>query len=441
MRLLNRPLGRLSRYRRGPVAGLLVVLMGLLLTGGLYAAFTTGVRARGQLRGPDQAGSRAVPGRLLVLPRQQRPGRQDDRRQPDRPALVGVGAAAVDFQVGTGRMPATGGGPQVPQKEGVFKPDEIAALAAYVASLGPGPAIPNPSDYSLDGLSEEQRQEAIARGGQIFLTNCTACHNFEGSGGAMPRGGYAPKIRGVEPKYIFEAMLTGPQAMDNFSNGNLSVEEKRDIIAYLQSLQDNPDYGGFGMGGIGPVSEGMFAWIVGIGSLVGRAVWIAAHTARTSKEKADIVNDNLPETTHDGSRAGRDPGADSRPGSARPRVATDRRRPEGREARRAPGRRTVRPRRRRLDPVRRQLLRRSRSATTPTRSATSAPATSRSGSDPRAGAAGHGRRDDPVGSQADGRPRDRRDAPPGGVLAGGPRGGGRRSCRPGSRSRASAVVR
>src|SRR5215208_57179 len=203
------------------------------------------------------------------------------------PAIAGVGAAAVDFQVGTGRMPATQPGPQIPDKEGTYTADEIAALAAYVASLGPGPAIPNPSDYSLDGLSDQQREEAIVRGGQIFLTNCTACHNFEGSGGAMPEGGYAPKIRGVPPKYIFEAMLTGPQAMDNFSNGNLSVEEKRDIIAYLQSLQDNPEYGGFGMGGIGPVSEGLFAWVVGIGSLVGVAVWIAAHTARSSKQKAE----------------------------------------------------------------------------------------------------------------------------------------------------------
>jgi len=154
-------------------------------------------------------------------------------------------------------------------------------------SLGPGPAIPNPADYSLEGLTDEQRQEAIVRGGLIFRTNCSACHNFEGSGGAMPNGGYAPKIRGVEPKYIVEAMLTGPQAMDDFSNGNLSMEEKRDIIAYLQSLEDNPEYGGFGMGGIGPVSEGLFAWIVGIGSLVGVAAWIAAHTARTSKQKAE----------------------------------------------------------------------------------------------------------------------------------------------------------
>jgi ubiquinol-cytochrome c reductase cytochrome c subunit len=185
-------------------------------------------------------------------------------------------------------MPATQPGPQIPQKPVTYTPTEIAELAAYVATLGPGPAIPNASDYSLEGLTDEQRQQAIAQGGQIFLTNCTACHNFEGSGGAMPKGGYAPKIRGVDPKYIFEAMLTGPQAMDTFSNGNLSVDEKRDIIAYLQSIQNNPEYGGFGMGGIGPVSEGLFAWLVGVGSLVGVAIWIAAHTARTTKQKAEL---------------------------------------------------------------------------------------------------------------------------------------------------------
>ncbi len=65
----------------------------------------------------------------------------------------------------------------------------------------------------------------------------------------MPRGGYAPKIRGVDPKYIYEAMLTGPQAMPTFSNGNLSPDEKRDVIAYLTSLEDQPDYSGFGLGG------------------------------------------------------------------------------------------------------------------------------------------------------------------------------------------------
>jgi ubiquinol-cytochrome c reductase cytochrome c subunit len=288
VRLLNLPLGRLSRHRRGPVAGLLVVLMGLVLTGGLYAAFSP---ASAKV---DDSAALAKEGHQLFLVgcsfchgTNGQGVKTLDGNQLG-PPLAGVGAAAVDFQVGTGRMPATQPGPQIAQKPVTYTPDEIAQLAAYVATLGPGPAIPNPSDYSLAGLTDEQRQQAITQGGQIFLTNCTACHNFEGSGGAMPKGGFAPKIRGVDPKYIFEAMLTGPQAMDNFSNGNLSVDEKRDIIAYLQSIQDNPDYGGFGLGGIGPVSEGLFGWLVGIGSLVGVAVWIAAHTARSSKQKVEL---------------------------------------------------------------------------------------------------------------------------------------------------------
>jgi ubiquinol-cytochrome c reductase cytochrome c subunit len=287
VRLLNRPLGRLSRHRRGPVAGLVVVLLGLLLMGGLYTAFSPA-----QAQGNNSA-AQIEQGRQLFLVGcsfchgQNGQGVKTINGNQLGPSLVGVGPAAVDFQVGTGRMPAQQPGPQIPQKEVSYTAEEIAALAAYVGSLGPGPAIPNPQDWSLAGLSDQQRQEAITRGGQIFLTNCTACHNFEGSGGAMPQGGYAPKIRGVAPKYIWEAMLTGPQAMDTFSNGNLSPTEKRDIIAYLQSIQDNPGYGGFSLGGIGPVSEGMYAWLVGIGSLVGVATWIAAHTARTSKTKTE----------------------------------------------------------------------------------------------------------------------------------------------------------
>jgi ubiquinol-cytochrome c reductase cytochrome c subunit len=287
VRFLNRPLGRLSRHRRGPVAGLLVVLMGLLLTGGLYAAFSPASAHE------DNSAAQIKKGRELFLVGcsfchgiNGQGVKTEDGNQIG-PPLVGVGAAAVDFQVGTGRMPAEQPGPQIPQKEVSYTQDEIDALAAYVASLGPGPAVPPEAEYNIDNMTDEQLQEAIVRGGEIFRTNCSACHNFEGSGGAMPRGGYAPKIRNVEARYIFEAMLTGPQAMDKFSNGNLSVEEKRDIVAYLQSIEDNPQYGGFGMGGIGPVSEGLFAWIVGIGSLVGVAIWIAAHTAKSSKQKAE----------------------------------------------------------------------------------------------------------------------------------------------------------
>jgi len=288
VRLLNRSAGRLSRHRRGPLAGLVVLLLGLVMTGSLYAAFSPAQADQTQ-SSTDQAAA----GRQLFLVGcafchgQNGEGIKTQDGNQIGPSLVGVGAAAVDFQVGTGRMPMAQPGAQAPRKKPVYTDEEIAQLAAYVASLGPGPSVPTASDYSTAGMSDSERQAAIVRGGQIFLTNCTACHNFEGSGGAMPRGGYAPKIRGVDPKYIYEAMLTGPQAMDSFSNGDLSPEEKRDVIAYLGSLNEAPGYGGFGLGGLGPVSEGLFAWLVGLGSLVGFAVWIAAHTTRSNKKKVE----------------------------------------------------------------------------------------------------------------------------------------------------------
>jgi len=289
VRLLNRSAGRISRHRRGPPAGLAVLLIGLLMTGGLYTIF-----APAQAEQAESDAELVAQGRELFLVGcafchgQNGEGISTAREGYQvGPSLVGVGAAAVDFQVGTGRMPMASPSAQAPRKEPVYSEEETAALSAYVASLGPGPAVPDESDYSIDGMSDEEREAAVVRGGQIFLTNCTACHNFDGSGGAMPQGGHAPAIRDVEPKYIYEAMLTGPQAMDVFSNGNLSPEEKRDVIAYLGSLNENPSYGGFNMGGLGPVSEGMFVWVVGLGSLVGFAFWIASHTTRSHKEEAD----------------------------------------------------------------------------------------------------------------------------------------------------------
>ena len=289
MRFLNQTAGRLSRHRRGPLAGALLLLLGLVTAGGLYTAVMTPASAE---KTQDLA-SQVEEGRELFLVGCSTchglngEGITTDRGNNLGPSLVGVGAAAVDFQVGTGRMPMAQPGAQAPRKDVAYSEEETAALAAFVASLGPGPAIPDESDYSIDGLDSAAQEAAIVRGGQLFLTNCTACHNFEGSGGAMPRGGYAPKIRGVEPKYIYEALLTGPQTMPTFSNGNLTPDEKRDIIAYLGSLDDAAAIGGFTMGGLGPVAEGLFAWVVGIGALVGFAVWIAAHTTRSNKKKVE----------------------------------------------------------------------------------------------------------------------------------------------------------
>ena len=272
---------RFSAKRRSPVAGLVVLLMGLLLTGGAYAVLSP---ANAQ---EDPAVDEALveQGRQLFLVGcsschgMNAEGILTDTGTQYGPSLVGVGAAAVDFQVGTGRMPMAQPGVQAPRKNPVYSDEETQALAAYVASLGPGPAIPEAEKYSMEDVDNE----AVVRGGQFFLTNCTACHNFAGAGGALPRGKYAPPLDGVEPKYVYEAMLTGPQQMPVFSDAVVTPEDKRDIIAYLQSLEESPSYGGFSLGSFGPVSEGMFAWLVGMGSLVGFAIWIAAHTTRSKK--------------------------------------------------------------------------------------------------------------------------------------------------------------
>jgi ubiquinol-cytochrome c reductase cytochrome c subunit len=287
VRLLNRSVGRLSRHRRRPLVGAVLLLFALALTGGLYAAFSPTSSAQS---GTDNQ-SQIDKGHALFLVScafchgQNGEGIKATDGENFGPSLVGVGAAAVDFQVGTGRMPMVQAGAQVEKKQVLFTPEEISQLAAYVASLGPGPAIPDPSQYSTAGMTAEQRQAAVERGGQIFLTNCTACHNFTGAGGAMPEGEYAPSILHTDPRHIYEAMLTGPGPMDTFSDGNISPDEKRDVIAYVESMRDQPKYGGFSLGNLGPVAEGLMAWVVGLGVMVGFAVWIAAHTTRTKKKK------------------------------------------------------------------------------------------------------------------------------------------------------------
>ena len=187
MRLLTgRISGRLSAKRRSPVAGVVVLLMGLLLTGGAYAVFSP---ATAQDEITDDAALVAEGRELFLVGCASCHGKNAEGIVTDRgnqygPSLVGVGAAAVDFQVGTGRMPMTQPGVQAPRKDPVYTEEETRALAAYVASLGPGPAIPTPEMYDASDATNEE----IVRGGSFFRTNCTACHNFAASGGALPDG-------------------------------------------------------------------------------------------------------------------------------------------------------------------------------------------------------------------------------------------------------------
>jgi ubiquinol-cytochrome c reductase cytochrome c subunit len=102
------------------------------------------------------------------------------------------------------------------------------------------------------------------------------CHNVAGAGGALTQGKYAPSLSNSIPVHIYEAMETGPQNMPVFNDRNLSPTEKADIISYLQFIQENPSPGGFDLGSLGPVSEGLFIWIFGLGGIVAITVWLTA---------------------------------------------------------------------------------------------------------------------------------------------------------------------
>ena len=185
------------------------------------------------------------------------------------PSLIGVGAAAVDFQVSTGRMPLAGPEAQAPAKTPIYTPEETAALAAYVASLAPGPAIPSEEQLDYEGAD-------VAEGGELFRTNCTQCHNFAGRGGALSDGAYAPSLMNATPQQMYEAMITGPQQMPVFSDGTLTPEDKQAIIKYIEEVKTAPNPGGHDLGSLGPVTEGVFLWTAGLGLVIAVAVWIGA---------------------------------------------------------------------------------------------------------------------------------------------------------------------
>jgi ubiquinol-cytochrome c reductase cytochrome c subunit len=267
---------KLSARRRHPLAAVVVLLLALAATGGLYAAFAPASKAQAD----ETAQSLTIEeGKKLYSVGCASCHGTGGQGSSDGPPLAGVGAAAVDFQVGTGRMPAaTSQGAQVPRKKVQYTQAEIDQLAAYVASLGAGPAVPTKEQYGKGGAD-------IAKGGELFRTNCAQCHNFIGKGGALTKGKYAPALDDVTPKHIYEAMQTGPQNMPSFPDTTMSEQNKKDVIAYLNAVNgdetNNP--GGLDLGGLGPVTEGLFGWIFGLGALIAVAVWVAARTAKAKK--------------------------------------------------------------------------------------------------------------------------------------------------------------
>ncbi|WP_406245615.1 c-type cytochrome [Microbacterium sp. M] len=267
---------RRSNGRRSPFAAAALIGAGLLITGGIYAGASAAIAAT-ETPTVASASLTAEDGEKLFQANCATCHGLDMQGTDNGPSLIGVGELATEFQLATGRMPLQMQGPQAPQKPVQFTEDQIQAISSYVQSVAPGPTYP--ADWITAGEANPENAEdepSVSNGAELFRVNCAMCHNVAAAGGALTEGKYAPALTETSALHIYAAMVTGPQNMPVFGNMNLSDEDKRDVIAALVFQQESVQPGGFSLGSLGPVSEGLFVWIFGIGALVAITVWITA---------------------------------------------------------------------------------------------------------------------------------------------------------------------
>ncbi|MFZ2046453.1 MAG: c-type cytochrome [Trebonia sp.] len=252
--------------RRHPAAGYAAVAVGLVAVGVLYSTLAGGGASAAA---PAQASTSIAQGKSLFEQSCSSCHGLDAQGTSQAPSLIGAGAAAVYFQMSTGRMPAKELGAENDRKPTDFTEQQIYAIAAYVASLGGGPPIPSEADVSTVGAN-------TALGEELFSTNCAQCHGFAGAGGALTYGKNAPSLNASTPTQIYTAMLTGPEAMPVFGDGTITPQEKRDIIAFITDTRNEPNPGGLSLARTGTVTEGLLIWIGGLGFLILIAMWLTA---------------------------------------------------------------------------------------------------------------------------------------------------------------------
>jgi len=263
--------------RRHPAAGYAAVAGGLVVVGVLYSALSGGGASAAA---PSQASTDIAQGKSLFIQSCSSCHGLEAQGTSHAPSLIGAGAAAVDFQMSTGRMPAKELGAENDRKPSDFTQQQIYDIAGYVASLGGGPAIPASSQVSTAGAD-------TALGQELFSANCSQCHGFAGAGGALTYGKSAPSLNASTPTQIYEAMLTGPEAMPVFGDGTITPAEKRDIIAYVTDTRNEANPGGLSLGRTGTVTEGLVVWLGGLGFLILIAMWLTAKRRDHAKAESE----------------------------------------------------------------------------------------------------------------------------------------------------------
>ena len=185
------------------------------------------------------------------------PGREMRQQDATAPSLRGVGAMAADFYLSTGYMPLRKIGLQPRRSHKVLSQGQIADLTAYVASLGKGPAIPKPRPSHGN----------LAEGMHLFGDHCAGCHQIVGEGGYVT-GGLPPALEDASDVQIAEAVRIGPWVMPTFTKKAISDKQLDSIIAYVDYAKHPDDRGGWAIGHLGPIPEGLVTWFIGAALLV-----------------------------------------------------------------------------------------------------------------------------------------------------------------------------
>jgi ubiquinol-cytochrome c reductase cytochrome c subunit len=245
---------------------LCLALVVLALPGSAAAGVSQGERLYGRFcvacHGPDGAGR--LPG-----PSGTGPARDQTVQRGSGPPLRGVGALAADFYLRTGYMPLTRNGIQPRRSRLLLGPVEIDSLIAYVASLGEGPAVPHPHPQRGD-LSEGQR---------LFTERCAGCHQIVAAGGYVT-GAVPPPLTAATAVQIAEAVRIGPYVMPTFSRASISDAQLDSIIRYVEYVKHPDDRGGWSLGHVGPIPEGLATWFFAMTVLVALCIVLGQRLRR-----------------------------------------------------------------------------------------------------------------------------------------------------------------
>ena len=283
-----------QRGRRHPFAFVALLLLGLLLTGGLYAAAATTVNEAQASNVPDGYSTEQVEEgeRLFVSNCATCHGMNADGTDNGY-SLVGVGAASVEFQVGTGRMPLQMQGPQAQQKPPQFNDEQTSQMAAYVGIAGRRTGCAR-------GCSTWMRTRATPPAVVSCSGSTAPCATTPQQPAAhSPRGSSRRPLMGsIRGSHYTLAMSTGPQNMPVYNDANIPPEDKRDIIAFLKNDHFQSSPGGFSLGSFGPVSEGLLIWTLGLALLIGSMVWLTSRSPLFSRPITEITQAPIPHLRH-----------------------------------------------------------------------------------------------------------------------------------------------